>query len=276
MIYMHKSKVLITGAGHGIGRDCALALAGRGHEVFATTRTDQQAEELEQEIKDTEHSIRVGRLDVRDPSDYQKAVDFAPDALINNAGIGESGLLAEIPMERLRGNFETNVFGTIELTQKVLEGMIERGNGRVIMLSSIGGKLAIPYLGAYSMTKFALESATDALRQELAHHGIAVSAIEPAAIGTGFNERMNATKYEWFDETYRLYDDVERIQKYEAMLIRNQHQSSSITKAVLHAAESKKPKTRYIRPRQYAILMRISGIIPDRSRDWILRKMARL
>lgn len=259
-----------------MGRDCAFTLAGRGHEVFATTETDRQAEELEKEIENSTHSIPVERLDVRDSGDHQKAVDFAPDVLINNAGIGESGPQADIPIERLRGNFETNVFGTIELTQKILGDMIEHGSGRIIMVSSIGGKLVIPYLGAYSMTKFALEAATDAFRQELAPHGISVSAIEPAAIGTGFNERMNATKYEWFDENRRLYEDVERIKKYEAILVRDQHETNSIIRAVIHAVESSKPKTRYIRPRIYVPLMRISGIIPDRLRDWLLRKMARL
>lgn len=259
-----------------MGRDCALTLASRGHEIFATTRTDQQTEELEHEIKDSEYAIQVGRLDIHDSSDHQKAEDFAPDVLINNAATSESGPLAEIPMERVRESFETNVFGTIELTQKVLRNMIERGSGRIIMVSSIGGKLVIPYLGTYSMTKFALESAADAFRQELSHHGINVSAIEPAAIGTGFNERMNATKYKWFDETYRLYHDVERIKKYEAMLVRSQHGANSITHAVVHAVESSRPKPRYIRPRRYAPLMWLAGIIPDRLRDWMLRQIARV
>lgn len=276
MSCMHKNKILITGAGHGMGYDYAITLANRGHEVFASTETDQQAKELEKVVEDSKHSIQVDRLDVRNFGDHQKAVDFAPDILINNAGIGESGPLADIPMEQLRSNFETNVFGAIELTQKTLGSMIERGSGRIIMVSSIGGKLVIPYLGAYSMTKFALESATDALRQELAHHGITVSAIEPAAIDTGFNERMNATKYEWFGETCRLCDDAERIKKYEAILVRDQHETNSVVQAVIHAVESSRPKTRYIRPWQYVPLVRIAGILPDRFRDWILRKMARL
>lgn len=259
-----------------MGRDYAIALANRGHEVFASTETDQQAEEFERDITNAEYTIQVGRVDIRDSGDHQKAVDFAPDVLINNAATGESGPLAEIPMQRLRESFETNIFGTIELTQKVLRNMIERGSGRIIMVSSVGGKLVIPYLGAYSMTKFALESATDAFRQELAHHGISISAIEPAAIDTGFNERMNATKYEWFGKTCRLYDDAERIKKYEAMLVRNQHRADSITRAAIHAVESPKPKTRYIRPRRYAPLMRISETTPDRLRDWILHKVARV
>ncbi|PSO43276.1 short-chain dehydrogenase [Candidatus Saccharibacteria bacterium QS_5_54_17] len=272
---MKEQKILVTGARQGIGRDSAFALADRGHEVFATTETDEQAGELARKAETNGRQMRVERLDLRDQADHQKAVDFAPDVLINNAAIGESGPLAELPMERLRDNFDTNVFHAIELTQDVLEGMLERGSGRIIILSSVGGKLVLPYFGAYHMTKFALEAAGDAFRGELTHHGISVSVIEPGAINTGFNERMNATKYQWFDEHARLGADMDRVAKYEAALTRTQHPTDSVTRAVIHAVESTKPKTRYVRPLwPYAPMLWLATAIPGRLRDWVLGKMA--
>lgn len=258
-----------------MGRDYAFALADRGHEVFATTETEKQSKELRQEAEDKGREIRVAKLNLLNSDDHKKAVDFAPDVLINNAAIGESGPLAEIPIQRLRANFETNVFGAMGLTQKVLKKMIGRRAGRIIIFSSIGGKIVIPYLGAYDMTKFALEGAADALRQEVAHHGVSVSVVEPGAIDTGFNERMNAAKYDWFGKKSQLYADAGRIKKYEAALVRKQHPTDSITRAVIHAVESAKPKTRYVRPFwQYAPLVWLAAITPDRFRDWVLRKMA--
>jgi short-subunit dehydrogenase len=272
---MQARKILITGARGGMGRDAALALADRGHEVFVGTETEPQAEAFKRETDRAGYDIRIERLNLLDGNDHRKAADFAPDVLINNAAIGESGPLAEIPMERLRHNFDTNVFGTIELTQTVLEGMLERGSGRIIIFSSVGGKLVIPYFGAYHMTKFALEAAADSFRGELDHHDISVSVIEPGAINTGFNERMNATKYQWFDENARFGADMDRVTKYEAALTRTQHPTDSVTRAVIHAVESTKPKTRYVRPLwPYAPMLWLATAIPSRLRDWVLRKMA--
>lgn len=272
-----KKKILITGSRAGMGRDYAFALADRGHEVFATTETDQQAQELRQEAKEKNHNIKVEKLDIRSPEDHQKAVDFNPDVLINNAAIGESGPLAEIPMEHFKENFETNVFGTIELTQRVLKNMIKRKGGRIIIFSSVGGKVVIPYLGTYNMTKFALEGAAEAFRQELAHHNIDVSVIEPGAIATGFNERMNASKYKWFNNTNQLHSDLDRVKKYEELLVADQHPTDSITSAIIHAVESARPKARYLRPFwQYAPITWLATAIPTRLRDWVLSRMAHL
>lgn len=269
-----KKKILITGARQGMGRDYGFALARRGHHVFATTETERQAEELKQEADQKQIKLKIAKLDIRDESDYDQAVEFAPDVLINNAAIGESGPLAEIPMEHLRANFETNVYGTIALTQAVLKDMIKRENGQVIIISSVGGKIVLPYLGAYNMTKFALEAAAEAFRQELSHRGIKISVVEPGAIDTGFNERMIATKYKWFDENDQLHSDIDRVRKFEIGLVTDQHPTDPITKTILHAVESGKPKTRYISPFiNYGPMVKFALAVPDRVRDWLVRKV---
>jgi len=285
--------VLVTGAARGQGRAHATAFARNGADIVAadapgelsSTQYDvadaETLAETVRQVRETGSRAMGLELDVRDEDAVEGVVDEAVarfgriDVLINNAAIGESGPLAEIPMERLRHNFDTNVFGTIELTQTVLEGMLERGNGRIIIFSSVGGKLVIPYFGAYHMTKFALEAAAESFRGELDHHDIAVSVIEPGAINTGFNERMNATKYKWFDENAHLGADMDRVTKYEAALTRTQHPTDSVTRAVIHAVESTKPKTRYVRPLwPYAPMLWLATAIPGRLRDWVLRKMA--
>jgi len=272
---MSNQNILITGARQGIARAYGFSLAKRGHNVLATTETDQQAKELHQEVQKQGLNLKVEKLDIRNSKEYQRGVDFEPDILINNAAIGESGPLANIPMERMRANFETNVYGTLELTQTIIPGMLKQGQGRIIIISSIAGKLVIPYLGTYAMTKFALEGAGEALRQELRSHNISVSLIEPGSIDTGFNERMNATKYTWFDEHNNLYSDLDRIQTYEKLLENDQHPPHAVTPAIIHAVESKRPKPRYVTPFwPYAPLVWFAtNIIPDRMRDWLVRKM---
>lgn len=255
-----------------MGKDGAIALSRRGHQVLATTHTQTEAEALRKELNEIDVDIPVTKIDIRQPSDRRKALDFEPDVLINNAAIGESGPIAEIPMDRVRDNFETNVFGTLALTQPIARQMAQRKSGRIIVFSSVGGKITLPYLGAYNMTKYALESMSDALRQELAPYGVKVSVIEPGAIGTGFNERMNESKYTWFNEKSFFADDAELMKKYEQMLVRNQAPTDGITSAVVHAVESARPKTRYIRPRAIGIQVWLAQLVPDRIRDWMIRR----
>jgi len=273
---MNNQNILITGARQGIAREYAFTLAKRGHIVFATTKTDEQAQALREEVHANNLKIRVERLDICNADDYQKGIDFTPDVLINNAAIGESGPLAEVPMERLRANMETNVYGTLALTQAIIENMIARQSGRIIIISSLAGRMVVPYVGPYAMTKFALEGAGDALRQELKPHGIAVSLVEPGAIDTGFNERMIATKYEWFDDENLRFEDADRMHPYERLLTQNQHPPESVTPAILHAVESNRPQTRYVTPFwPYAPLTWLATkLLPDRVRDWLTRKVA--
>jgi NAD(P)-dependent dehydrogenase (short-subunit alcohol dehydrogenase family) len=187
--------ILITGAGSGFGRGASLALAERGHDVIATTETDAQAVELAA----TSSKLRVERLDITS-ADVARAATWEVDVLINNAGAGQTGPLADVPLDRVRRLFEVNVFGTLAVTQKVLPAMIARGSGRVIIVSSIAGVISGPAFGPYSMTKHALEAMGKAMRAELAPQGVDVTLLNPGPYNTGFNDRMADSMWQWFNE----------------------------------------------------------------------------
>jgi len=185
--------VMITGAGSGFGKATSMALAARGHVVIATTETDAQAEALRAEAP----GLTVERLDITS-EDVFKVSAWDIDVLIDNAGAGQTGPMADVPIERVRRLFEVNVFGTLAVTQQVLKGMVAKGSGRVIIVSSIAGVLSAPTFGPYSMTKHALEAMGKAMRGELAPLGIDVTLLNPGPYQTGFNDRMADSMWEWF------------------------------------------------------------------------------
>lgn len=185
--------VMITGAGSGFGKDAALALAARGHHVIATTETDEQAAALRAEAPE----LTVERVDITG-DDVTKAAAWDIDVLINNAGAGQTGPMADVPLDRVRHLFDVNVFGTLAVTQQVLPGMVARGSGRVIIMSSVAGVIVGPGFGPYSMTKHALEAMGKAMRAELGGLGIDVTLVNPGPFNTGFNDRMADSMWEWF------------------------------------------------------------------------------
>jgi short-subunit dehydrogenase len=188
--------VLITGAGSGFGKGASSALAKRGHHVIATTESEEQAAALRAE----EPSIRVEKIDIA-TDDVKKARDWDIDVLINNAGVGQTGPMADVPIDRVRRLFDVNVFGTLAMTQAVLPGLLKKGAGRIIIVSSIAGVVSGPSFGPYSMTKHALEAMGKAMRGELAGQGVDVTLLNPGPYQTGFNDRMAASMWEWFDDT---------------------------------------------------------------------------
>jgi short-subunit dehydrogenase len=186
---------MITGAGSGFGRFSALALAERGYHVIATTETDAQAEQLRTEAP----QLQVEKVDIT-TTDVEKVHAWEIDILINNAGVGETGPIADIPLERLRHLFEVNIFGTMNVTQAVLRDMVPKHQGRIIIMSSIAGVLSAPAFGPYSMTKHALQAMRKAMCGELAPLGIDVALINHGPYLTGFNDRMADSMWEWFGD----------------------------------------------------------------------------
>ncbi|MEO9181701.1 MAG: SDR family oxidoreductase [Acidimicrobiales bacterium] len=187
--------VLITGAATGFGKLCALELAARGHHVIATTETNDQAAALRGEAP----QLQVEKLDIT-TNDVEKVHEWDIDVLIDNAGAGETGPIADVPLQRVRHLFEVNVFGTLAVTQAVLKNMVAKKSGRIIIMSSIAGVLSAPAFGPYAMTKHALEAMGKAMRAELAPLGIDVTLINPGPYLTGFNDRMADSMWEWFGE----------------------------------------------------------------------------
>src|SRR3954452_12412472 len=184
--------VLITGCSTGIGRATAERLAGDGDNVHATARRPDSIAGL------AERGMKTHARDVTDESSMEAAVaeveqEGPVGALINNAGYSQSGAIETIPMSSVRRQFETNVFGLMRMCQLVLPGMRSAGSGRIVNLSSMGGKLVFPGGGVYHATKHAVEALSDALRFEVRDFGIDVAIIEPGLIVTEFGETAAAS-----------------------------------------------------------------------------------
>ncbi|HLL22107.1 MAG TPA: SDR family oxidoreductase [Kofleriaceae bacterium] len=215
--------VLITGATAGIGRTTALFLARQGHHVIATGRKTAALDALAREAGTGRLDTLV--LDVTTPASIADAVTAVDaltsgagiDVLVNNAGFGVLGPTSEISDSELRRQYETNVFGLMNVTRAFLPAMRARRSGRIINVSSVGGRITLPYFGAYNSTKYALESLSDALRYELRPFGIDVSLIEPGVIRTNFEataasnlatlaETTCAAALDKYDEMSKLAD----------------------------------------------------------------------
>jgi NAD(P)-dependent dehydrogenase (short-subunit alcohol dehydrogenase family) len=199
--------VLITGCSTGIGRATALHLASLGtYAVYATARKVETLAELEAA------GCRSLALDVCDEASMSAAVSAIEQehgavwALINNAGYSQSGAVESIPLESIRRQFETNVFGLIGLCQLVLPKMRERREGRIVNLGSMGGKLTFPGGGIYHATKYSLEAISDAMRWELAGFGIKVVLIEPGLITTSFGDTAVGSVEETEDGPYSEFN----------------------------------------------------------------------
>jgi NADP-dependent 3-hydroxy acid dehydrogenase YdfG len=178
--------VLITGCSTGIGRATALRLAKKGHNVYATARKLESIADLEAK------GCKLLALDVMDEQSMQAAVSTVVEregsvgALVNNAGYSQSGAIETVELDAVRKQFETNVFGLIRMCQLVLPSMRERGEGRIVNMSSMGANLVFPGGGIYHATKFAVEAISDALRWEVKGFGVHVVSIQPGLIKTDF------------------------------------------------------------------------------------------
>ncbi len=269
--------VLITGCSSGIGKATALRLAGQGHTVYATARKLAAIAELEQ------HGCRPLALDVCDEASMTAAVRHveaahgAVDVLVNNAGYSQSGAIEAVPIERVRAQFETNVFGLVRLTQLVLPGMRRRRAGRIINLSSMGGRLVFPGGGFYHATKYAVEAISDALRFEVRGFGVQVVLIEPGLIRTNFSEAalgsMDAPAGP--DPAYDgFHDAVAKATKesYEkGPLARLAGEADDVARAIEKAITTARPRARYSITASAKLLLAQRAVLSDRLWDAFLR-----
>jgi len=247
-----KKTILITGAGTGIGKDAAFALALRGHRVVATTQTDAQLDALKTEAMARNIMIEAFKLDITSEADRERISAYPLDVLINNAGMGESGSLAEVDMQRVRKIFEVNLFSTLALTQVALRGMIERQKGTVLLVSSIAGRVPMPFLMPYSMSKFALSAAGAGLRAEMDQlkKNVHIALIEPGAIHTGFNQAMTDSKYEWMTTSSYFAHQADAMKKKERAIFKllEARTTHGIVNQIVKASEASRPKLRYVSP----------------------------
>ena len=197
----HNKTILITGAGSGLGRGAALGLAKQGFNVIAGVEIWPQYSNLKKEVENLNLNMEIVKLDITNKEEREKVVnDYGNyvDILVNNAAIGETGPIAEVPVDNFRKNMEVNVFSTLELTQLFIKKFIPKKRGKIIFISSIAGIKTFPFFGPYCSTKFALEAVSSSLYEELKPYGIKVSTINPGPYRTGFNDRMFDTKDIWY------------------------------------------------------------------------------
>lgn len=267
---MPASIALVTGASTGIGFATALALAGAGFTVYAGARRVDMMEPLK------DHGITVLSLDVTSEESMMSAVAQVEaahgrvDVLVNNAGYGSYGSLEEVPLAEGRRHFDVNVLGLARMTQLVLPQMRAAGKGRIINVTSIGGKIYEPLGAWYHGTKFAVEGMSDSLRLELKPHGIDVVIIEPSGTdtewGTIAGEGLLATSG---DGPYA--DQAHIVAAALASTSGDGHVLSTpatvVAKAIVRAAKAKRPRTRYPVGRGAWSVLAMRRILPDRAFD---------
>ena len=242
--------ILITGCSSGIGLCVAEGLAARGYRVFATARKEQDVALLQAK------GLEALSLDLDDSASIHAAVDDVLArtggtlyALFNNAGYGQPGAVEDLSRAALRAQFETNLFGMVDLTNRVIPVMRRQGQGRIVQNSSILGYIVLAYRGAYNASKFAIEGMTDTLRLELRGSGISVSLIEPGPIKSRFRDNAFAA----FECHIDAKASAHRAQ-YAAMVRRLQKPGpaapftlgpEAVLQKLIHALESPRPRARY-------------------------------
>jgi NAD(P)-dependent dehydrogenase (short-subunit alcohol dehydrogenase family) len=266
--------VLITGCSTGIGRATAERLAADGWNVHATARRPESIEDL------AKQGCRTLALDVTDEASMESAVaevekDGPIGALVNNAGYSQSGAIETIPMESVRRQFETNVFGLMRMCQLVLPGMRGAGAGRIVNLSSMGGKLTFPGGGVYHATKHAVEALSDALRFEVKGFGIEVVIIEPGLIITEFGETATASigAVEDHGPYAKFNADVGRItaNAYAGPMARLGAGPEAVAGKIAKALSAGRPAPRYKVTPSARVVMGMRSVMTDRMWDRFVR-----
>jgi NAD(P)-dependent dehydrogenase (short-subunit alcohol dehydrogenase family) len=263
--------VLVTGASSGIGLASALRLARVGWRVVGGVRKPEDADALRAQ------GIEPIQLDVTDAGQVVAAAEVAGselDGLVANAGIAVAAPLELVPLEELRRQLEVNVVSQVAVLQAVLPAL-RRARGRVVLMGSIGGRSALPFLGPYAASKHALEAFADVLRLELAPWGIAVAIVEPASVKTAIwtkgAERADAMRASLPAEREALY--AERIAKFRQLALKRGPgiDPDVVARAVEHALTATRPRPRYVVGRDAHLRGWIERL-PTRLRDRVLAK----
>jgi NAD(P)-dependent dehydrogenase (short-subunit alcohol dehydrogenase family) len=279
---MPKPFALVTGASTGIGRATADLLAERGFAVLGSVRTDADAAALS-----SENHITPVRFDVTSEDEIRRGASEVADlvgsqglgGLVNNAGVAVSGPLEFVSIAEIRRQLEVNLVGAIAVTQAFLP-LVRRARGRLVNVSSISGRVAVPLLGPYAMSKWALEAASDALRRELSPFGIHVSVVEPGAIktpiwkkGTDTAEERTAKMPPGVKELYG--ERMEWLQERAREMGETAAPAEAVARAIHHALTAARPRTRYLVGRDAKLLARLAWLLPDRTLDALLARRIR-
>jgi NAD(P)-dependent dehydrogenase (short-subunit alcohol dehydrogenase family) len=269
--------VLITGCSSGIGWATAEYLAASGWKVYATARRTEDIYPLQK------RGCELLSLDVTDERSMREAVtqvergEGAVGVLVNNAGYSHSGPIEEVSLEQVRRQFETNVFGLVRMCQLVLPGMRRQNFGRIVNLSSMGGKLTFPGAGFYHATKHAVEAISDALRFEVGGFGVDVVVIEPGLIRTGFSEvaigsmGKDAPDGGPYADFNAAVSRATRNAYEKGPLARLGGGPETVARVIGQAISSSRPRSRYKVTPSAQLMMWTRSLLPDRAWDTLLR-----
>lgn len=271
--------ILITGSTAGIGRHAARELAQKGHLVIASGRSESALASLVEEGNGRIHGVR---LDVTDAASIARAAAEVErllsgrglDVLVNSAGYAQAGALIELSEQDFRRQFETNVFGLLAVTRALLPALRRSRRGKLVNISSTGGRITLPLGGAYHASKYAVEAMSDALRMELRPLGIEVAIIEPGPIHSQFAERTLEEASAYLQKSTSLYAAAyAQAARVQALASRQSAGPEVVMRALEHAIGARRPRARYVVPRRIALMMFLSRFLPTRVLDRVLSRM---
>lgn len=274
----NRGAVLITGASTGIGRACAEHLDSLGFTVFAGVRKQSDADLLGESGSGRTQALMLDVTDSQSIAAAMGSVEQAAPAglagLVNNAGIAVAGPLEFVTLDDWRRQLEVNFIGQVAVTQAALPAL-RRARGRIVNMTSIGGRLASPFLGPYSASKYALEAITDSLRLELRPFGIEVAAVEPGAVATpiwgkGRAEAEQAMANMPAQATQLYRGGIEALPKLIAQAERSGVAPLVVARAVGHALTASRPRTRYVVGRDAKVRLLLTRLLPTRVMDRIV------
>ena len=277
-----RGTVVVTGTSTGIGRATALRLSTLGFHVLAGVRRSDDGERL---VADASGAIKPVILDVTDQSSIEATAAEVARAtgpsglrgLVNNAGTAEPGPVELLPLDRLRHQLEVNLLGQVAVTQALLPAL-RRARGRIVNVSSVGGRVSNPGLGAYSASKFALEAISDSLRTELRPWGIEVALIEPGAIRTEIWRRGEAEADSLMErvpeEGRALYQQlIDGLRRLSAQSQKRAIPPDRVAARIADALTARRPRTRYVVGTDARVRIALNALLPDRAYDALVRRL---
>lgn len=274
--------VVVTGASTGIGEAAARRLAALGFQVYAGVRTDTDAERLRAA------GLRPLTIDVTDGETIASAAELVRGdvgatglaGLVNNAGIAVSGPVEFVPIDAWRRQLEVNLIGQVAVIQHFLP-LLRAARGRIVNVSSIGGRIALPLAGPYAASKFALEAVSDSLRRELRGQGVDVALVEPGAVKTPIWEKGLAAaddlEARMPPEADALYGQLVNALRREVdrIVAETGIDPSAVADAVVHALTARRPRTRYLVGREAKLRWALAKRLPDRAFDALVARALR-
>jgi NAD(P)-dependent dehydrogenase (short-subunit alcohol dehydrogenase family) len=273
-----RGAVLISGASTGIGRACTEHLDGLGFTIFAGVRNQADADSLRGAGSGRTQPLMLDVTESESIAAAMRAVDEASPTglagLVNNAGVSVGGPLEFVALDEWRRQLEVNFIGQVAVTQAALPAL-RKARGRVVNMTSIGGRLASPFLGPYNASKYALEAVTDSLRLELRQFGIEVAAVEPGAVVTPIWEKGRASAEQATAnmpaEALKLYGaGFAAISKFISQGERTGVPALEVARAVEHALTASRPKTRYVVGRDAKVRLALTRLLPTRVMDRVI------